>query len=243
MSERRLYRTVVDEINTLIESGRYPPGSRLPPERELAERFKVSRLTVREAVIALEVLDKVRVKTGSGVYVIEPDKIFTTKNSTEPSILELNQALAIIEGEAAAIAAASKDTKVLKLLEAFAKTATESPESDEKFHTAIVESINNSSLMTAYYSLWKTQNGSPKNKNMLARALNANTKQFEQQYRNIAKAIGAGNSKAARDEVHSHFSLKIESMLQIDEADEIEKIKKKMEDSRNSYSLKNLNYR
>ena len=105
MSARRLYLNVVDEVNTLISSGDYPPGSRLPPERDLAERFGVSRLTIREAIIALEVLGKVKVKTGSGVYVKEP-----TQNAAShlASIgpFELTQARAVIEGEAAAIAAA-----------------------------------------------------------------------------------------------------------------------------------------
>ena len=71
---RRLYRDVVDKMLSMIDSGKYPVGGRLPPERELAEMFEVSRPTVREAIIALEALERVTVKTGSGVYVIEhPD--------------------------------------------------------------------------------------------------------------------------------------------------------------------------
>ena len=52
---RRLYRQIADQISGLIESGEYQPGMRLPAERMLAEQLKVSRPSVREALIALEV--------------------------------------------------------------------------------------------------------------------------------------------------------------------------------------------
>ena len=69
---RRLYRQVADQLRALIDGGEYPVGSRLPTERELAEQLRVSRPTVREALIALEVEGRVRIRVGSGIYVIEP---------------------------------------------------------------------------------------------------------------------------------------------------------------------------
>lgn len=53
MSANRLYQTIAAKLRKLIEDGEFPPGSRLPGERELAERFGVSRVTIREAEIAL----------------------------------------------------------------------------------------------------------------------------------------------------------------------------------------------
>ncbi len=52
---RRLYRQIADQIRALIASGEFPAGSRLPPERDLAKQLGVSRPSVREALIALEV--------------------------------------------------------------------------------------------------------------------------------------------------------------------------------------------
>ncbi|MBV9489116.1 MAG: FadR family transcriptional regulator, partial [Verrucomicrobia bacterium] len=52
---RRLYVQIADQIRSLIKAGEFPPGSRLPAERELARRLGVSRPSVREALIALEV--------------------------------------------------------------------------------------------------------------------------------------------------------------------------------------------
>ncbi len=61
MKSRRMFWRIVDEIEALIDSGDFAVGSRLPPERELAEKFDVSRPTIRVAIIALEVREKVEV--------------------------------------------------------------------------------------------------------------------------------------------------------------------------------------
>ena len=68
MAERRLFQEVAERIAAMIEGGSYPPGSRLPGEREIAEQLGVSRVTVREAEIALQARGMVTIKTGSGVY-------------------------------------------------------------------------------------------------------------------------------------------------------------------------------
>ena len=71
IEHRRLYRQVADKLRALIDQGEFPPGARLPPERELAEKLGISRPTVREALIALEVEGRVRIRVGSGIYVAE----------------------------------------------------------------------------------------------------------------------------------------------------------------------------
>ena len=48
---RRLYRQIAEQLRGLIHGGEYPVGSRLPPERDLALQLKVSRPSVREALI------------------------------------------------------------------------------------------------------------------------------------------------------------------------------------------------
>ena len=68
---RRLYRQVADQLRSLIDSGEYAVGSRLPTERELAEQLKVSRPTVREALIALEVEGSLRIRVGSGGVMLQ----------------------------------------------------------------------------------------------------------------------------------------------------------------------------
>ncbi|MGE8136597.1 FadR/GntR family transcriptional regulator, partial [Novosphingobium subterraneum] len=53
-SHDRLYQDLARSLLDELASGRYPVGSRLPAERDLALRYEVSRPTVREAIIALE---------------------------------------------------------------------------------------------------------------------------------------------------------------------------------------------
>ena len=69
---RRLYRQIADQIRDLIRSGEFVAGARLPPERDLARQLGVSRPSVREALIALEVEGLVEVRIGSGIYVLGP---------------------------------------------------------------------------------------------------------------------------------------------------------------------------
>src|SRR5258708_11154369 len=69
LEPQRLYRQIADQIQELIRTGEFPPGSRLPPERTLAAQLGVSRPSLREAMIALEIAGAVTVQTGSGIYV------------------------------------------------------------------------------------------------------------------------------------------------------------------------------
>ena len=67
---KRLYREVADKIAAYIADGAYKTGERLPAERELATNFGVSRATIREAMIALEIAKLVEIRTGAGIFVI-----------------------------------------------------------------------------------------------------------------------------------------------------------------------------
>ena len=69
LEPRRLYRQIADQLRDLIAKGEFAIGDRLPAERDLSRALGVSRPSVREALIALEVEGWVEVRTGSGVYV------------------------------------------------------------------------------------------------------------------------------------------------------------------------------
>src|SRR6187399_2252016 len=109
VENRRLYRQIADQIAALIERGEYAPGSRLPPERDLAKQLGVSRPSVREALIALEVEGLVEVRIGSGIYV-QPgneDAGVGDAHEAEAGPYELLRARYVIEAECAALAAKS----------------------------------------------------------------------------------------------------------------------------------------
>jgi GntR family transcriptional repressor for pyruvate dehydrogenase complex len=65
----KVYHDIVDQIRELIAAGRIQPGDRLPPERELAELFKASRNSVRDAIRVLEQMGLIESRQGDGTYV------------------------------------------------------------------------------------------------------------------------------------------------------------------------------
>lgn len=90
---QRLYRQIADQLQQLISEGEFPPGTLLPPERELALSLGVSRASVREALIALEVVGQVAVRVGHGVVVLESrytpiEPVMRAAARTEPWALD-----------------------------------------------------------------------------------------------------------------------------------------------------------
>src|SRR5438093_3811690 len=67
----KLHEQVAESLRALIEEGQLKPGDALPPERDLATRFGVSRVTVREALRVLQMLGLVEARQGGGNYVAE----------------------------------------------------------------------------------------------------------------------------------------------------------------------------
>jgi DNA-binding FadR family transcriptional regulator len=94
---RRLYRQVADQLRQLIETGEFAIGDRLPAERELADQLGISRPTVREALIALEVEGRIRIRVGSGIYVTEPPRAAALAAETDEGPFELLRAREFVE--------------------------------------------------------------------------------------------------------------------------------------------------
>ena len=83
----RVYHEIVVQIKELITQGRIMPGDRLPPERELAELFKASRNSVRDAFRVLEQMGLIESRQGTGTYV----RSVSAEELTEPLALMLLQ--------------------------------------------------------------------------------------------------------------------------------------------------------
>src|SRR5438045_9272250 len=96
---RRLYRQIADQLRALIERGEFAVGTRLPPERDLAVQLGVSRPSVREALIALEVEGLVEVRMGSGIYVRHSDPGAARQRVTGEGPLQQIRARQLIEGD------------------------------------------------------------------------------------------------------------------------------------------------
>src|SRR3954462_6682737 len=151
---RRLYRQVADQLRSLIDSGEYAVGSRLPTERELAEQLKISRPTVREALIALEVEGRVRIRVGSGIYVSEPAALAPSLPLAEvEGPFELLRAREFMEGaiaeQAARVATAADIARIDASVEAMATVQHPGEASmihDRAFHVAVAGCLDNAGL-------------------------------------------------------------------------------------------------
>src|SRR5688572_32358152 len=103
---KRLYRQIAEQLGALIAAGEFPLGSRLPPERDLAVQLGVSRPSVREALIALEVQGLVEVRMGSGIYVTAREAAPASRDvQSALGPFEILRARHLVEGELAAVAA------------------------------------------------------------------------------------------------------------------------------------------
>ena len=243
----RLYIGVLNKMLRLIDSGEFPAGGRLPPERELAERFNVSRPTIREAIIALEVLNRVRVKTGSGIYVLEHHST-NGKDLNSISPWELTESRALIEGEAAALAATHiTDEELRQLEDSLHEMADENVQgelaegdADRKFHRIIAQSTRNAMLVSIVENMWFVRNNAPE----VSRAYKAiceqdGTKRIEE-HREIFDALSRRDAKAARAAMHQHFALILNKLIATSEAEKVEKAREEAQKVRDRFSLDHL---
>jgi DNA-binding FadR family transcriptional regulator len=170
---QRLYRQIAEQLRSLISAGEWAVGARLPAERDLARQLGVSRPSVREALIAMEVEGWVEVRTGSGVYVLDRSKAPSHGNGRAEEIspdewgpLELIRARRVVEGEVAAMAATQAKRKHIDAMEkALASMKADADrgvlplEGDRAFHTAIVESCGNVVLIETIQRFWDSRRG------------------------------------------------------------------------------------
>jgi DNA-binding FadR family transcriptional regulator len=158
---RRLYRQIAEQIAGLIENGEFAHGSRLPAERELATLLGVSRTSVREALISLEISGLVEVKVGAGVFVTAGSPLMSMAGDKGPGPFELLAARKLIEGEVAAVAAVTAKPEDLEpLRQAIARMTTHvddfaiREESDREFHLGVAKATGNGSLELVVEGLW-----------------------------------------------------------------------------------------
>ena len=211
---KRLYRQIAEQLRALISKGEFKAGSRLPAERDLAKQLGVSRPSVREALIAMEVEGWVEVRTGSGVYVLDRSKRAKVQQLASPEWgpLELIRARRVVEGEIASMAALQAKRKdiaaIRKALDAMildAESGVLPLDGDRAFHTAIVEACGNVVLIETVQGFWDSRRGP-----LFTRL----TGYFETmkswqsaitEHEAILAAIKAKDGAAARAAMHAHM--------------------------------------
>jgi DNA-binding FadR family transcriptional regulator len=210
--EPRLYRVVADRIQELIRNENIAAGERLPSERDLATKLSVSRASLREALIALELGGVIEVRGGSGVYVSEiPEPADTDLPEAGPGPFEVLSARRLIESEIAAIAArVATDSAVDAILQAVVEMEkhhdiySSNEQADRNFHLAIARATGNSALVGSLNYLWD-QRGRLWHKLKEHFQTEELRQETLKDHRRILEAIAAHDPAAARKAMRSHL--------------------------------------
>ena len=220
---KRLYRQIAEQLRALMADGEFEAGARLPAERDLAKHLGVSRPSVREALIALEVEGWVEVRTGSGVYVLdrrERDRLAKRAKVTQamPAALnewgplELIRARRLVEGETAAMAAVQakrKDVAAMKdAIEAMqqdAKRGVMPLDGDRAFHIAIVQACDNAVLIETVQGFWDSRRGPLFERLGTHFETPASWQSAIAEHEAVLAAIRVHDAAAARSAMHAHL--------------------------------------
>jgi GntR family transcriptional repressor for pyruvate dehydrogenase complex len=210
LTRTRLYEQVAEQITAWIDENGLTAGDRLPPERELAQRLGVSRATLSQALVALEVIGVVTVRHGDGTLIADapaPRRIVEAIRAHAHRLPEIIETRDALETKIAALAATrhtaddlARIDEALDDMERDVEAGGRGVEGDERFHgavTAAAHSLLLARLMDEIRDLIRetrieslSQPGRPADSLVGHRA--------------IADAIRSGDPEAASAAMHAH---------------------------------------
>lgn len=229
----KLYRHVIETIRSEIRDGIYTVGDRLPSERVLVERFGVSRLTVREALIGLEILELVQARQGAGVFVIaNEERKDLPVQALDIGAFELTEARRIVEVQAAALAAHTATPEEIDELRGIMhEMAAENrgqalPEwtADRRFHVAIARATQNEAIVMLVNLLWDVRKRSPLCHTILQRITAAGERPRLDDHRRILDAIAAHDPVEARAAMQDHIDRVLKNLFDLTETEALRRL-------------------
>jgi len=228
---KRLYQVVARQIARLIEEKSKDPAWRLPSERELADELKISRPSVREAIIALEMRGIVEVKGRAGIVVLPQTGALPNFEAANTDVgagpFEILEARKAVESSAAAIAASRATAYDIGLLEeniATMERQSKHPEgkdpSDRDFHRIIAGMTGNAVIISMVEALWMQQESSRMWKAIRQRLYNADVQPlWVGQHYGILTALKQRNPDAANKAMWLHLGSVASELLNSSGAD------------------------
>ncbi|HEX6049381.1 MAG TPA: FadR/GntR family transcriptional regulator [Gemmatimonadaceae bacterium] len=214
--KERLYQEIVDQIQQQVLSGALKPGDQIPAERDLAERFGVSRTAVREAIKSLTEKGLIEVFVGRGTFVttLSPDRVvesMTLLLRNEPdSVANLQEARVLVEVPTARLAALRRTNEHLERLRTICDEMEQersvSPrliDGDTEFHVQVARASGNSVLVLlsqTIVELLRAERLEPAylDESALSAAFAG--------HRAIVDAIAAGDAEQAGQAMHDHLN-------------------------------------
>ena len=215
----RLYRQIAEQIEALVANGEFARGQRLPSERDLSSMLGVSRTSVREAIIALEMTGLVEVRVGTGIFVT--DDATSPRTTPAPargtdgglSPFELLAARSVIEGEIAALAAPLARRADIVALEATLATMHDNAVdhvlrdgADREFHLTIAGITRNSALVWIVGALWDQRRSEIFTRLETRFHTAALRERTLEDHKAVIEALAAHDADAARAAMHRHIA-------------------------------------
>lgn len=215
---KKIYEQIVDQIGLLVAEGQLKPGDRLPSERELVERFKVSRASIREAISALELMGLIEVRSGEGTYIRQVNidsvvaplawMLFIEKDTD----LELYEVRKILEVQAAGVAAErAQDNEIQDMHEALEVMRMDleverlGEEADHDFHFAIARATHNKILVRLMNTISDTMQKTLKSSRSKLYADRSTPERLYQEHYLIYEAIKNHNILKAQQLMLDHL--------------------------------------
>lgn len=220
----RRYLDIARRLAADIDKGTYSEGERLPPERELAQTLDVSRTTVREALLALEIMRYIEIRVGSGVFVLgeshRASAVPAEPQGASPS--DVLAARRLIEGETAALAAQNAsefETSAMALsidrMGASIDDVQAFDAADAEFHALIARAAGNDVMESLVTHLWRMRES-----DMWAFWYDQ-TRHPDNRHRSVAdhkvilRAIERGLPDAARTAMQAHLDVLADRFYQL----------------------------
>ncbi|SJL84017.1 FCD domain-containing protein [Vibrio palustris] len=230
----RLYQEVGLQLQTRISQGEFDIGDRLPPERDIAQAFNVSRSVVREAIIMLELQGLVEVRKGSGVYIthLPQDNGDDEQRSNDVGPFELLQARQVIESQIVSFAANNITKSDISLLREYLEKDRISLENnldeddydfDKLFHLTIAKASQNSVLSDIVYDFWRRREQSP-----MWQQLHTHIHDNQYRYRwiddheKILHALQRRDPELARNAMWAHIEHVKDTLFELSDVDDPE---------------------
>ncbi|MBU2884284.1 GntR family transcriptional regulator [Gilvimarinus agarilyticus] len=243
----RTYQKIVAKIIQLIAVGEFKAGGRLPTENQLAQRFKVSRAPVREAIIALEVMGKLEVRHGSGAYILPPDTYASPTNYNH-NPFELIETRSLVESEVSALAVSTISEEQLDQLQSTIKLmhATHAEDIDSlrqaenEFHTILVSSTLNRSLIDIVRNLMRACEHSTDIRTTYKTIMKHERSVFIQQHQTIFNALQLKNPQGSRANIREHFSFILNALHNTSEERAMKQMLMLARERRERYSLNRI---
>ncbi len=218
------YKLVAQQIAELITSGQLAPESKMPTDRELVDLLGVSRATVREAIIALEITGYIENRFGAGAYVCGiPPAAGALSAVSGPGPFELLEARMVLEGEIAFLASQLITKKQLRYLEQCniemkreKVEVVSGGKSDQEFHVHIARATENTALIKMVSEFWRERTRLPMWVRM-HRRIGDDTDILEQlvfEHETVVSALHARDAELAKETMQGHIASFGKSLLE-----------------------------